>query len=87
MPGDCLVLADRAERVTEPGRADIPAADDGDHRQDEQHFVDDYRIDADCNEAIQLVGDVDFVPARNLAHEFGKAEREDDEVNAAKAER
>jgi hypothetical protein len=87
VPGDRLVLADRTERVTQPGGADVPAADDRHRREDEQHFVDDYRIDADRNEAIQFVRDVDFVPARHLAHEFGEAKGENDEVDAAKAER
>jgi hypothetical protein len=83
MPRDRLVLSDRAG-VTEPGGR-IPAAGDRYRRQDEQHLVDDCQSMLIVMAFSLLVMLISY--QLDMAHEFGEAKSEDDEVDAAKAER
>ena len=87
MFGHRLVLADDAKRKAETRAGDQPADREHRDRETEQLPVDVVLGDIDEHVAAEHPRLVDLVPDHELADEFGEAEGEDDEMQAAEPQR
>ena len=85
--GDGLVIADDVERQPQARTAGEPADQEDQDGQRQQLPEDLLRADVEEDVAAHRVRDLDLVPGDDLADELRQAEGEDDEEDAAQAQR
>ena len=87
MNRDQFIVADDAQRKAEP-RAPDPPADQENHRGEQQKLPVIHRLAALDRDVEAAHGAEHMLqPGHDLAHQLGKAEREDHEINAGDAQR